>query len=228
MYGAASPPTTVSARELVRGLRQAELIVLAVEAALLALYVWRLRRGKPAGLLSAKMWLTGGWRVGFWGGIVGLALSLPFVLVLVNLGLDSEHVAVVAALSVLTGGFLLRCGVLAIGVIETPPLVQVRALARASTCPGSGRAARARRGEPNERQGHHRRPAAVRRLRALRRRLLDRPHGSSSLRSARTSRSGAPRTASDAPLTCHHCETPSCAQACPTKACRLDVRGRAG
>ena len=30
----------------------------------------------------------------------------------------------------------------------------------------------------------------------------------------------------DAPLTCHHCETPSCAQACPTKACRLDVKGR--
>ena len=29
-----------------------------------------------------------------------------------------------------------------------------------------------------------------------------------------------------APLTCHHCETPSCARACPTKACRQDVEGR--
>jgi len=29
-----------------------------------------------------------------------------------------------------------------------------------------------------------------------------------------------------APLTCHHCETPSCARACPTKACRRDVDGR--
>ncbi len=28
-----------------------------------------------------------------------------------------------------------------------------------------------------------------------------------------------------APLTCHHCETPSCARACPTKACRQDVQG---
>jgi Fe-S-cluster-containing dehydrogenase component len=28
-----------------------------------------------------------------------------------------------------------------------------------------------------------------------------------------------------APLTCHHCETPSCARACPTKACRQDVGG---
>ena len=27
------------------------------------------------------------------------------------------------------------------------------------------------------------------------------------------------------PLTCHHCETPSCAQACPTKACRQDLEG---
>lgn len=24
------------------------------------------------------------------------------------------------------------------------------------------------------------------------------------------------------PLTCHHCETPTCAEACPTKACRKD------
>lgn len=28
------------------------------------------------------------------------------------------------------------------------------------------------------------------------------------------------------PLTCHHCETPSCAQACPTKACRQDHDGK--
>ena len=27
------------------------------------------------------------------------------------------------------------------------------------------------------------------------------------------------------PLTCHHCETPSCAEACPTKACHQDVEG---
>jgi Fe-S-cluster-containing dehydrogenase component len=26
------------------------------------------------------------------------------------------------------------------------------------------------------------------------------------------------------PLTCHHCETPSCALACPTKACSLDEK----
>lgn len=29
-----------------------------------------------------------------------------------------------------------------------------------------------------------------------------------------------------APLTCHHCEAPSCARACPTKACRQDTDGR--
>jgi len=27
------------------------------------------------------------------------------------------------------------------------------------------------------------------------------------------------------PLTCHHCETPSCAAACPTKACHQDAEG---
>ena len=28
------------------------------------------------------------------------------------------------------------------------------------------------------------------------------------------------------PLTCHHCETPSCAEACPTKACHQDLVSR--
>lgn len=28
------------------------------------------------------------------------------------------------------------------------------------------------------------------------------------------------------PLTCHHCETPSCVLACPTRTCRQDLEGR--
>ena len=28
------------------------------------------------------------------------------------------------------------------------------------------------------------------------------------------------------PLTCNHCETPSCARACPTTACRIDPGAR--
>ena len=126
-----------SARELVRGLESAEPFVLAAEAAVLTAYVLRLRRGGPAAVLSAKLLLTGRRRAGFWGGIVGLALALPFVLVLVNTALESGVVAVAAALSVLTGGFLLRCGVLAVGRHGASPAVQARAPAR-------GRLARSR------------------------------------------------------------------------------------
>jgi formate-dependent nitrite reductase membrane component NrfD len=111
-----------SGADLARGLDRVEPFVLAAEAALLAVYVVGLRRGTPAARLSAGAWLSGRWRTGFWGGIVGLALSLPFVLVLANAGLDSATVTVAAALSVLLGGFLLRCGVLAVGVPEAPPL----------------------------------------------------------------------------------------------------------
>jgi polysulfide reductase chain C len=111
-----------SGADLVRGIDSVEPFLIAAEAALLAVYVRRLRLGVPAARLSAEAWLSGRWRAGFWGGIVGLALLLPFVLVLVNAGLDSTAVTVAAALSVLLGGFLLRCGVLAIGVPEAPPL----------------------------------------------------------------------------------------------------------
>jgi formate-dependent nitrite reductase membrane component NrfD len=123
-YGASSGDAG-SARELIRGLEKTEPLVLVAEAALLAVYVRRLRHGGPAALLSAKALLTGRRRTGFWGGIVGLALALPFALVLANVGLDSTAVAVVAALSVLAGGFALRCGVLAVGVTEAPPLYRL-------------------------------------------------------------------------------------------------------
>ena len=111
-----------SSPELARVLEYVEPALVIIEASILALYVRHLRRGKYEGLLSSRMWLSGRWRVGFWGGIVGLALVLPFLLDAANLGVRSEVLTLVAAVSVLTGGFLLRCGILAIGVKESPPL----------------------------------------------------------------------------------------------------------
>ncbi len=114
-----------SAHDLVRWVEALELPLIAAEAAFLALYIGRLRRGKPEGALAARMWLSGRWRYGFWGGIVGLALALPFALTLVNGALGSSTVALAAAASVLTGGFMLRAGILAVGVKEAPPLYRL-------------------------------------------------------------------------------------------------------
>jgi polysulfide reductase chain C len=114
-----------SAHELARSLEYIEPGLIVIEAALLTLYVRHLRRGKPEGLLSSRMWLSGSWRYGFWGGIVGLALALPFALDVVNLGVRSDVLAIVTAASVLFGGFLLRCGILGIAVKETPPLYKL-------------------------------------------------------------------------------------------------------
>lgn len=110
------------AGELVNALERAEPFILAVEGVLLATYVRHLLHRGTTGAASARLWLRGRWGAGFWAGIVGLALTLPFVLAVVNVAVRAEALSVVAALCVLTGGFLLRCGVLAIGVPEAPPL----------------------------------------------------------------------------------------------------------
>lgn len=115
----------VSAHELVLALEHVEPGLIVIEAALLGLYLRRLRAGKPEGLSSSEMWLRGRWRMGFWGGIVGLALSVPLILDVASHGLHSEMLAILAAVSVLMGGFLLRCGVLAIGIREVPPLCKL-------------------------------------------------------------------------------------------------------
>jgi len=102
-----------------------ELGLLVVEASLLALYIRNLRRGKPEGMLSARMLLSGPWRYGFWGGIVGAALALPFLADVANLGIGSPILALAGAASVLVGGFILRVAILGIGIKELPPLYKL-------------------------------------------------------------------------------------------------------
>ena len=68
------------------------------------------------------MLLSGSWRLRFWVGIVCAALVWPFVLDAVNLGVASDALGLAAAATVLIAGFVLRLGVLAIGIKERPPL----------------------------------------------------------------------------------------------------------
>ena len=123
LYGSLSIP--IRALRLAEGVDRIEPIVLTAEAALLLGYLRQLRRNGPVGARSVGLWLGGPWRIRFWGGIVGLALSLPFVLVFTNLFVTSAAITVTAAISVLAGGFLLRCGVLAIGIPKAAPFTEL-------------------------------------------------------------------------------------------------------
>ena len=130
-----------SAHELARGLETMEPLLIVIEATLLVLYLRHLKNGRPEGLVSAHMWLSGSWRYGFWGGIVGLALALPFALDLVNLEFHSAVLSVIASASVLIGSFILWLGVLSIGIKETPPLYKFskwRAASRGQPASGAG------------------------------------------------------------------------------------------
>lgn len=118
-------PVEPATHRLVRGLERVELLLIVIEATLLALYVRYLKSGRPAGLVSARMWLSGPWRYGFWGGIVAPALALPLAIDVINLGMSSDALAIIASVSVLIGGFALRLGVLEIGVKEEPPLYKL-------------------------------------------------------------------------------------------------------
>lgn len=99
-----------------------ELLIIPIEATLLGFYARHLKRGEPEAGLSARMLLAGTWRYPFWIGIVGGGLFVPFFLHLVNLGVHSEIVSILAAALVLVAGFLLRLGILAIGIKKLPPL----------------------------------------------------------------------------------------------------------
>ncbi len=111
-----------SAYEIVHTVNIFVLVVLVAESALLALYLRALAKGKPEGILSARMLLSGSWRYPFWIGIVAAGRVLPFVLVLANIWIGSDVIAILAALSVLAGGFVLRLVILGVGVEEAPPL----------------------------------------------------------------------------------------------------------
>jgi polysulfide reductase chain C len=111
-----------STAALIHAIDVSEPLILACEAALLALYVRHLAKGKPEGVLSARMLLSGSWRYRFWIGVVCGALAWPFILDAVNLGVGSDVLGLAAATTVLIAGFVLRLGVLAIGIKERPPL----------------------------------------------------------------------------------------------------------
>jgi polysulfide reductase chain C len=128
-YGAlAAEPA--SADVIVSVLESSMVGLVVIEAALLVVYVRRLRGGGPEAQMSATMLLSGSWSRAFWAGIVGGALVVPFVLGVFDLAVGSDRLpadllTVAAAVGLLVGGFLLRLGILAVGVRQAPPLYRL-------------------------------------------------------------------------------------------------------
>ena len=174
-------------------------------------------------MLSAEgCLLTGAWRPGFWGGIVGLALRCRSSSCSSSWRLDSGSWRPRRRSACWPAG---SCCAAASSRSASPRLRRStgsRAACR-PPCPMVG--SRPRPGGRSERQGHPRRPAAVRRLRALRGGLLARPHRGRGA-GARAHRGLARRgrlSARRSPATT--ARRRRARARVPTKACRQDVGG---
>jgi formate-dependent nitrite reductase membrane component NrfD len=126
------------ARSMIGSIETAEPAILLVEGVVLVFYLRHLAKGKREARLSVAMLLSGTWRRAFWWAVVGGALALPLLLSGVSailhladvtsfrlFGAELEVASVlvlVAAVTVLFGGFVLRLGILGVGVKERPPL----------------------------------------------------------------------------------------------------------
>ncbi len=102
------------------------LVLLAVNALLLLIYVWGMTTATIAARESVRRLLRGQCRLSFWVGVVGVGFVLPFFIVALamrgDLGAEMTGAAwlAVAGGAIQVGGFLLRDSFLRVGVYGYP------------------------------------------------------------------------------------------------------------
>ena len=100
-----------------------EQILILIEGFVLALYLFSKFRAKDQGETSVRLLVSGDLKVLFWGGIVVIGFIFPVLLEYLYSHLPAHPVLLFATgLFLLTGGFLLRLGVLASGIKEQLPM----------------------------------------------------------------------------------------------------------
>lgn len=99
-----------------------EQICVAIEGILLYLFLSRRYRGSEQGKESVRLLMTGKLRYVFWQGIILLGFVFPFVLEWISKYYQNSALLFIAGLSLLTGGFFLRLGVLHAGIKDQIPM----------------------------------------------------------------------------------------------------------
>jgi polysulfide reductase chain C len=126
-YGLISGNETL--RNLSENIMPVEQILVVVEALVLASYVVLRYRAQGTALKSIHLLLSGKYKFIFWVGIIGLGMILPVIFENVyNIFPGYPALLFIAGACLLTGGFLLRYGVVKGGIKDQHPLHKMLAL----------------------------------------------------------------------------------------------------
>ncbi len=99
-----------------------EQIFVVIEGIVLYLFLSRRYRVSEQGKDSVRLLVTGKLRFVFWQGIILLGFFFPIVLELISKYYQNSALLFIAGLSLLTGGFFLRLGVLRAGIKDQIPM----------------------------------------------------------------------------------------------------------
>jgi len=99
-----------------------EQICVAIEGIVLYLFLSRRYRGSEQGRESVRLLMTGKLRYVFWQGIILLGFVFPIALEWISKYYQNSALIFIAGLSLLTGGFFLRLGVLHAGIKDQIPM----------------------------------------------------------------------------------------------------------
>lgn len=108
--------------EAMKALTVTEQIFVAIEGIILYLFLSRRYKASEQGKDSVRLLLTGRLRYLFWLGIILLGFIFPFVLEWISKYYQSSALLFMAGLSLLTGGFFLRLGLIQAGIKDHIPM----------------------------------------------------------------------------------------------------------
>ncbi len=106
----------------IQGLLVMEQVLIIIEGVILYIFLWGRYRSSEQGKESVRLLISGKLRYIFWQGIIVLGFLFPLVLEWISKYYQSPLLLGVAGLSLLTGGFFLRLGLLQAGIKDQIPM----------------------------------------------------------------------------------------------------------
>lgn len=99
-----------------------EQILVLIEGVILYFFLSRRYRASEQGKDSVRLLITGKMRFVFWQGVILLGLVFPIVLEWISTFYENSGLLFLAGISLLTGGFFLRLGILQAGIKDQVPM----------------------------------------------------------------------------------------------------------